>query len=53
VPLKVGVLSLVVVLLAGLVIEGASGATVSIVTLIAVEAEEVLLAASVAFAVIE
>jgi len=53
VPLKVGVASLVIALSAGLVISGALGAVVSIVTLIAAEAVEVLLAASVALAVIE
>jgi hypothetical protein len=50
-PENAGVLSLVVVPLAGLDITGADGADVSIVMLTAVEAGEVLPAASVALAV--
>ena len=51
VPLKVGVLSLVVVPLAGLEITGAVGAIVSIVMLVEAETGDVLPAASVASAV--
>jgi hypothetical protein len=52
VPVIVGVLSLVAVPLDGLEIIGADGAVVSIVIVTAVEAGDVLPAASVAFAVI-
>jgi hypothetical protein len=52
VPVNVGVLSLVVLPLAGLDITGAAGAMVSIVMLTATEAGDVLPAASTAFAVI-
>ena len=50
-PVNVGVLSLVVLPLRGLDIEGAVGARVSTVMLIAVEAGDMLPAASTAFAV--
>jgi hypothetical protein len=50
-PVNVGVLSLVVLPLKGLDIEGAAGARVSTVMLIAEEAGDMLPAASTAFAV--
>ena len=51
VPLKVGVVSLVLLSLAGLDITGADGATVSIVTLTAEDAGDMFPALSVAFPV--
>jgi hypothetical protein len=51
VPVNIGVLSFVVVPLAGLDITGADGATVSIVMLMADDAGEVFPDGSVAFAV--